>query len=366
MTKRFLFHFSLIALAALEVYRMYLLSPIPGSQESEMVHISYPLWHYRWIARSVLLLLAFYSLRSVLERRKWIPAITIVLCGFLTYAANFEMSADKMFHEAETLMFTDAAASELNDDALVITVSVGNESHAYPIRYLEYHHRVADVVNGESVWVTYCNVCRSALVFKPIVAGNTTTFRLIGMDQFNAIFEDRETKSWWAQATGTCIAGERKGDQLAIFPARQLTLGEWKSLFPKGKVMLPDPAYVPEYGDGSFEKGTIKSTLVGSDTSSWGEKSWVIGIVYQDVARAYDWRHLQREKLIFDTIHGDTLIISAHPDGMNFQVAKATWPNGHGSSCEPERASTVPIPARQMFWHTWRTFYPTTSRFPEP
>ena len=365
MGKRFLFHFSLIALAVTEVYRMYLLSPVPGSQESEMVHVSYPLWHYRWVIRGVLILAAIYSARSVFERRKWIPVITILISGFLFYAANFPLSAESMFHEVETLQFADADKCGLSEDALVISVSVGNESHAFPIRYLEFHHRVPDVVGGQSVLVTYCNVCRSALVLDPNISNGNTQFRLMGMDQFNAILEDTETGSWWMQATGECVAGEMQGTQLKTLPAQQLSLGQWRKKFPKGKVMLPDPKYAAQYGDGSFEKGTIKDELIGTDTASWQDKSWIIGIEYKNQYRAYDWNQLVRERIIQDELAGDPIVLKVDSANINFYAYRLI-PNANykNDTTQPKEVPSS-LEARQMFWHTWRTFYPTTTKYPD-
>jgi hypothetical protein len=49
--------------------------------------------------------------------------------------------------------------------------------------------------------VTYCTVCRTGRVYGPIINGKKETFRLVGMDHFNAMLEDATTKSWWQQAT---------------------------------------------------------------------------------------------------------------------------------------------------------------------
>lgn len=58
--------------------------------------------------------------------------------------------------------------------------------------------------------VTYCTVCRTGRVYSPMVNGKLETFRLVGMDHFNAMFEDASTKSWWRQSNGDCIAGPLK------------------------------------------------------------------------------------------------------------------------------------------------------------
>jgi hypothetical protein len=67
-------------------------------------------------------------------------------------------------------------------------------------------HQVRDSINHIPVMVTYCTVCRTGRIYNPIVNGKAETFRLVGMDHFNAMFEDATTKSWWRQSTGECIA----------------------------------------------------------------------------------------------------------------------------------------------------------------
>lgn len=372
MNKRFLFYFSLLILVATEVYRMYLLSPVPGSQHSEMVHISFFLWKYRWFIRIILLVGVLLGIRSTFERRKWIPLATLVVAGAAFYIVNFRMSADHMFYEPETLQFGNIDSSGLTSDALVLSVTIGGETHAYPIRYLAYHHKVHDIIAGQNVMISYCNVCRSALAFDPTIDGVSETFRLVGMDQFNAIIEDNSTGSWWQQATGECIAGERKGQKLFLLDAEQISLGEWIRKYPNGRIMLPDPKHVADYSDDKFEKGTSSSTLVGTDTTSWGDKSWVIGVERGGQYRAYDWKTLVRDRIIHDTLAGENIVITIDAENINYEVAvyseeSPTKIDGSDTVFNigyHPGTTVIPISARQMFWHTWRTFYPTTSKYP--
>jgi hypothetical protein len=371
MNKRFLFYFSLLVLVAAEVYRMYLLSPVPGSQQSEMVQVSFFLWKYRWFIRIAAVIGMSIGARAAFERRRWIPVTTLLVTAVAVYMVNFSMQADHMFYEPETLQFADTGSSGLSDDALLISVTMGGETHAYPVRYLAYHHKIEDVIGGQNVMVSYCNVCRSALAFDPDVEGTNETFRLVGMDRFNAMIEDNTTGSWWQQATGECVAGERKGQQLSVLPAEQISLGEWKKKYPEGKVMLPDPKYAGEYSSEAFEKGTSTSTLVGTDTVSWRNKSWIVGVELNGSYRAYDWNALKRERIIYDTLGGENIMLTIDADNINFETVVyseesplfiAGTDTTRNIGYHP--GTTVrPIVARQMFWHTWKTFYPATSRY---
>lgn len=371
MKYKLLFHISALLLIATEAYRTYLLSPIPGSQEVSAVEASYFLWHYRWYIRIALFIGMIIGFRKVFEKRRWIPIMTILLTATVFYLANFEMAAEYMFKPATEVLYADVSEAKVPADAIVIAVTNGNESHAYPVRYLSYHHQLTDNVGGKEVLVTYCDVCRSGLVFDPKLLPGDHSFRLVGMDQFNAMLEDHQTGSWWMQANGECVAGEHKGQKLDIFPSEQLTLAEWSKRYPEGKVMAPIPEYEQFYGDDSFEKGTTTNSLTRTDTASWQDKSWVIGVEVNGHHRAYDWSTLVRQRAIYDIIDHQEIGITIDSANINYTILKRVpCPNmdytsdslslsADGVCYQPDPA----IMARQMFWHTWRTFYPNTTRY---
>src|SRR5204863_510694 len=157
---------------------------------------------------------------------------------------NFEMTAEEMFKEPRTLAFKDSAGNGVDKAAVVIGVEHNGEAKAYPIRYIAYHHQVRDTVGGKAVLVTYCSVCRTGRVFEPVVAGKAETFRLVGMDHFNAMFEDSTTRSWWRQSTGEAVAGSLKGNSLPEVESAQVTLEQWFAMHPKGVVMQPDAEFL--------------------------------------------------------------------------------------------------------------------------
>ena len=92
-------------------------------------------------------------------------------------------------------------------DRLVLGVQINGQARAYPIQYIAYHHQVTDTVGGKPIMVTYCSVCRSGRVFEPRISGKQDAFRLVGMDHFNAMFEDKTTGTWWRQVNGEAVAG---------------------------------------------------------------------------------------------------------------------------------------------------------------
>ena len=150
---------------------------------------------------------------------------------------------------------------------LVIGVAMNGEAKAYPIQIIGYHHQVQDTIAGESIIVTYCTVCRTGRIYSAVLNGKKESFRLVGMDHFNAMFEDKTTKSWWRQVTGEAITGSLKGSALKEIPSEQTTLAAWLRAYPDSKILQPDSIFKKEYDDlAGFDKGIIESGLEKRDS----------------------------------------------------------------------------------------------------
>src|SRR5690606_40004044 len=150
---------------------------------------------------------------------------------------NYKMMADQMFLQPNSVCMADAATNTVAFDRLVVGIHNSGESRAYPIQLIAYHHQVIDTVKGDPVMVTYCTVCRTGRVFEPVVQGNMDTFRLVGMNQYNAMFVDGATKSWWREATGEAIAGPMTGEVLAELMSEEMRLKKWLALHPQTKIL---------------------------------------------------------------------------------------------------------------------------------
>jgi hypothetical protein len=150
----------------------------------------------------------------------------------------------------------------VDSQRLVIGITNNGEAKAYPIRFLGYHHQVQDTIGGKPVIVTYCTVCRTGRVFEPLVDGKQEQFRLVGMDHFNAMFEDNTTKSWWRQVNGEAITGKLKGQKLPEMFSLQTSLAKWLQLNPNSLIMQADSAFIDSYDStAKYEAGKSKSKL---------------------------------------------------------------------------------------------------------
>lgn len=378
---RFAYALGLLLLAAFEAANVYFIMPMPGSQRMRSLEFAYLLYSWRWSVRIAAGLLIAAGARRAWSGgwlRRSLVLGSAAAVGALTYVFNFVMSADAMFRQPTAVVMATPAENRVALDRLVVGIEIDGDARAYPLQFIGYHHHVRDSIAGREVLVTYCTVCRTGRVFDPTVGGATERFRLVGMDHFNAMLEDRTTGSWWRQANGEAVAGRLKGTAMAELPSRQVTLAQWFALYPASRVMQGDPAFTAEYAqDYAFERGTSRSRLTGTDPRSWEDKSWVVGLRVGDATRAYDWNRLLREGAINDTLGGRPVVIAVagdsasffafvRPDaGVRFVVdgdsIRATGLafafNGKGPT-----GALAPLVASQEFWHSWRTFNPGTGR----
>src|SRR5688500_12227886 len=304
------FWIGLSGLLFFETVNVYFIMPMPGSQEMNSIDAAYFLNKWRWVFRILFGIMIAAGLFRSAWKRKWLLIIPIAIVAAVVFMANFKMAADHMFYQPKKLLLINAAGNKVDSQRLVIGITNNGEAKAYPIRFLGYHHQVQDTIGGKPVIVTYCTVCRTGRVFEPLVNGKPEKFRLVGMDHFNAMFEDQTTKSWWRQVNGEAITGKLKGQQLPEVLSTQTSLSDWLQLNPNSLIMQADESFIKSYDSTfKFESGASKSKLTGTDSLSWKDKSWVIGVKAGKERKAYDWNQLKKEKLIQDKIGSIPVLI---------------------------------------------------------
>jgi hypothetical protein len=372
-----LFYMGLIGLGLFEILNVYFIMPMPGSQQFDTINIAYFLHTYRWFFRIAFALMAIAGSTAAFNvQRKWIPLLALLPVAALMYFFNFRMTADHMFLQPQKLVFKSRSENNLNDSSIVVAVSSGGESKAYPIRYIQYHHQVRDSIAGKPIMVTYCNVCRTGRIFMPLINDKVENFRLVGMDHFNAMFEDQATKSWWRQATGEAVVGSLKGNVLPEVESSQLTLNTFFNLYPFGKVMQGEDLSRDRYDTlGRFEKGRSEGNLTRTDSLSWKDKSWVLGLEIDGHSKAYDWIQLKERRILHDHVGSTPVIIAIASDDQSFIAFKRGAADEFvlrndslisGQTAydflgrERDGGRLERVNAYQEFWHSWKEFHPAT------
>ncbi|MEO5674938.1 MAG: DUF3179 domain-containing (seleno)protein [Chitinophagales bacterium] len=368
--------------------------PFPGSQIHDTIGLAYFLHCYinlfRIAGLALIAMPVYHYWKHGKLRQKIVPAFFILFYALIFYFFNFIAQADKMFVQPSNKIFSSASVNKVSEKNLVIGVAIKGESKAFPIQFIGYHHQVMDTIGGTRVIVTYCTVCRSGRVFSPLINGRPEKFRLVGMDHFNAMFEDAGTGSWWRQENGEAIAGPLKGKLLDEIPSQQMTLKEWIAEHPETKILQPDSLFENDYEMlKGYDYGFTKNPLEYTDPESWQMKSWVVGVVAGDHEKAYDWNEIERVRMINDTIGFIPVLVLLEKDSFSFHTfgriidnqelffqwngslqsitdseTSSVW-NSRGECIEGSLKGKVltPLPCYLEYWHSWKQFHPNTTTY---
>lgn len=375
------FFFGIAGLILFEIIKVYFIMPFPGSQHDEVIALSYFLFSYRWIFRIIFFILIVAGFKTAwLKSSKWLLILLMLIAIAVCWFFNFKALADKMFLQPEHLVMKNKTENKVSENQQVIAIEINGEAKAYPIEFLTFHHQVQDSIGGKKFIATYCSVCRSGRFFEPTVNGKEDKFRLVGMDHFNAMFEDATTKSWWRQENGEAIAGSLKGKFLPELPCMQLSIKKYFELFPDGLVMQPDSTFKGEFdADAKYEQGKYSGGLTGTDSASWKNKSWVVGVTVGKESKVYDWNELKKVRIINDSIGNKNIMLALSSDDKSFiAFERPTSENFHISNDTlftttvkydfAGRNYTSPndhlnmLNAYQEFWHSWNYFHPKSKK----
>jgi hypothetical protein len=291
----------------------------------------------------------------------------------------------------------------------VIAVEVDESAKAYPVRILMWHEIVNDDFGTSSVVVTYCPLCNTGIAFeRPTIDGELLDFGTSGkLYHSNLVMYDRQTGSYWPQATGLAVTGPLTGTQLAFVPARILSWADWSATHPEGQVLSIDTGFSRSYGVNpyvGYDDEERPFLYRGDVDPRLPAKARVLGIVGDDLI-AIPYTELSRRAIdgsavVQDTFGGrpiavfwQTGTVSALdaadiPESRDVGAAAAYVPKvdgreltfvvRDGAIVDEETGSTWSIAGRAIegplrdaqlevalamdsFWFDWAAFYPDTA-----
>jgi hypothetical protein len=141
----------------------------------------------------------------------------------------------------------------LSDRSPVISLVIGDVARAYPLAVLMWHEIVNDTLGGVPVVVTFCPLCNTALVFEREFDGLVHDFGTTGNLRISdLVMYDRQTESWWQQATGEALVGELTGTRLTFLPAQIAGLAAFERAYPNGDVLSRETGHVRAYGSNPY------------------------------------------------------------------------------------------------------------------
>ena len=231
------------------------------------------------------------------------------------------------------------------------------------------------------------------------IKGKDLTLGVSGKLHANSlIMYDHQTDSLWSHLVGAAVTGPMKGEKLKPLPSMFTKWDTWKTLHPKSKVLstgrsglfvsMRDP-YASYYH--SSDTGIVPTRL--SDKRIY-PKEYVLGMVFNNKAKAYPFSILSRQTVINDTFQDSAFLIvfdtesttgvifSRYLDAkiLNFKALKqsgsknllladdataSVWDGFTGESLQGTHKGKKleAIPMTPSFWFGWVDHYPTTELY---
>lgn len=300
------------------------------------------------------------------------------------------------------------ARSWLEDRSPVISLSVEGEARAYPLAILMWHEIANDTLGGVPVVVTFCPLCNTALVFERTLDGVVHDFGTTGNLRYSdLVMYDRQTETWWQQATGQGIVGELTGKQLTFLPAQIVSLADFEAAFPEGDVLSRETGLARDYGRNPYAGyDTIDQNPFLFEESPDGRmspKERVVTIGEGTDAIALPFSELQKVGVAAVTVGADEFVVFWTPgtasalnksnidegrdvgatgvfrpevDGRRLTFARdggedapirdretgSTWSiTGLATAGDLEGSRLEPVVHGDHFWFAWAAFAPETT-----
>ena len=205
-------------------------------------------------------------------------------------------------------------AGWLTDDEPVLVMTAGGETHVYPLQILMFHEIVNDVVGGVPVTVTFCPLCNTGIAFSREFDGRVLDFGTTGRLRYsNLVMYDRQTETWWQQATGEAIVGEYAGSKLDLVPVMMLPWDSAAESYPRARVLSRDTGLPVTYGRNPYR---------GYDTAdrpflyrgpqiddSYNPMTRVVQIVVADEAAAVPYPVVSEEGVVEREVGGVPVVV---------------------------------------------------------
>ena len=269
----------------------------------------------------------------------------------------------------------------------VFGVAQGGEQRAYPLRVLDWHEMLNDMVGGQPVTLSYCTLCGSGVLFDTRTpAGGTYTFGTSGLlYRSNKLMFDRQTWSLWSNLTGEPVVGRlaRSGVRLPILPLTLTTWREWRARHPRTTVMVPDPALGRRFGY-DYVPGAANRRRTGVAFPVWqrserlDDQAEVYAVRLAGASKVYPYEILLRQRVINDELAAEKLVVVAEPESRAVRAYRrgahrfAAGPGGElrdeaGRAWRVEEEALVladgserlaRLPGHAAFWFGWYAQFP--------
>lgn len=200
----------------------------------------------------------------------------------------------------------------MEDQEPVQAVSINGESKAYPQKILIWHEIVNDVAGDEPISITYCPLCNTSFVYSRKLDGRILDFGTTGLLRFsNLVMYDRQTESWWQEATGEAIVGQLAGSRLEALPFNVVAWRDYKENFPQGKVLSRNTGYDRDYGINPYVRYDSSEPFLyhGPEDKRLRATERVLGISIRGQSLAIPYPALEKEQVLNLTFANTSIVV---------------------------------------------------------
>jgi hypothetical protein len=239
-------------------------------------------------------------------------------------------------------------ASYLSQGDRVLGIEVNGVARAYPIRILNYHEIINDIVGGEAIVVTYCPLCGSGMAFNAEIDNKIFEFGVSGLlYNSDVLLYDRGTGSLWSQILKTAVTGAKKGTRLSAIPLSHTTWQDWLTRHPDTDVLSDETGYRRNYRANPYPGYSRSGKLyfpVHEENKLYPRKSMVMGLEFDGEFKAYPFAELEKGPRRFtDDFHGKRFEIQYDHEN---ETARILAEDGNE------------MPTLMAFWFAWYAFHP--------
>lgn len=242
-------------------------------------------------------------------------------------------------------------ASYMHAQDRVLGVAINGVKRAYPIRILNYHEIVNDIVGGQALVITYCPLCGTGMAFHAERDGKIVEFGVSGLlYNSDVLLYDRTTGSLWSQIMKRAVTGYMKGAQLEAVPLLHTTWRDWLERHPGTKVLSDKTGYRRNYRVDPYPGYGRSGRLyfpVAEENNAYPRKAMVLGLEIDGKFKAYPFSELSK--------------IGAGEFSDEFQGRSVTvFYDDENQSARIVDADGQEIPTLIAFWFAWYAFHPDT------
>ncbi len=294
----------------------------------------------------------------------------------------------------------------LGDREPVVLVTLDGQARVYPLQILMWHEIVNDEIGTTPVSVTYCPLCNTALAFDRRLDGRVLDFGTTGrLRHSDLVMYDRQTESWWQQASGEGIVGAYAGRTLTFVSAPVVSWSLVKQSHPQAQVLSRKTGFNRQYGRNPYtrydsQRGPYTRFFRAKKDGRLPAMERVAALEIGGSSVAYAFSLLAKKRVVNDQVSGTPIavlwaegtasavdreaiaesrdvgasaVFDRRLDGQTLSFA----PSGPGRFRDQETGSTWnllgrgidgPLEGRQLraiphgnhFWFAWGVFKPAT------